>query len=251
MPPSRPSPQPEPTSQPAPPVETLAAARHNLPVALTSFVGREQEVAEVKALLGRTRLLTLTGTGGCGKTRLAVQVAADLVEDVPDGVWLVDLAPLGEPALVPQTTATALAVREVPGQPILTTLLTTLTPKHLLVILDNCEHLIEACARLVDALLHRCPRLQVLATSREALGIAGELAWRVPSLAVPAVQPVPPLDELVQYEAVRLFVERATLVQPGFAVTPQNAAAVGQVCRRLDGCPSSSLPPGWIIGSGC
>jgi non-specific serine/threonine protein kinase len=215
-----------------------ARPHHNLPAQLTFFVGREKELAEiVTRLRAATRLLTLTGTGGCGKTRLALQVAAELTGDFADGVWLVELAPLTNPELVPDTVAAALGVREESSRPIQATLLAALRSNRVLLILDNCEHLLDASARVVDALLRGCPELQLLTTSRESLGIPGEVSWRVPSLAVPAVDQLPPLAELVEVEAVRLFVNRAQAVQPSFRVTIQNAEAVAQICRRLDGIP--------------
>ena len=158
---------------------------HNLPMALSSFVGRERELADVQARLTGARLVTLTGVGGCGKTRLALEVAQAVLGRYPDGVWLVELAALADPALVPQTVAAVFDMRETPAEPITTALATTLRGRNLLVILDNCEHLLDACARLADALLRACPWLRVLATSREPLGITGEMAWRVPSLPVP------------------------------------------------------------------
>ena len=222
-----------------PALRSLDALPHNLPLQLTSFVGRERELAEVAALLAAHRLVTLTGAGGTGKTRLALQAAADALEAYPDGVWLAELAALADPALVPQAVAAAIGVREEPGRPLLATLTDALRPKRLLLVLDNCEHLVEACARLADGLLRACPTLTVLATSREALGLAGETVWRVPSLAaptVPAGQP-PPVDTLTRYEAVRLFEERAQAVQPRFAVTTESAQAVVAVCALLDGLP--------------
>jgi predicted ATPase/DNA-binding CsgD family transcriptional regulator len=220
-----------------PTLRTLDTYPHNLPLQLTSFVGREQEMTEVTRLLTTTRLLTLTGTGGCGKTRLALQVAAELGDAYPDGVWLVELAPLADPDLVPQTVATVLGVREQPGQPMLTTLVAALKAKQIVVMLDNCEHLLDASAYLAEALLRGCPGVRVLATSRELLGVAGEIAWRVPSLPVPDTAHLPSFDVVGRYEAVQLFVERATAVQTTFAVTAHNAAALAQVCRRLDGIP--------------
>src|SRR5215210_1071386 len=165
--------------------ELSSAGRHNLPAPRTSFVGREQEMVEVKRMLAMTKLLTLTGAGGSGKTRLALEVARDLVSIYPDGVWLVTLAELSESELVPQAAAAALQVPERPGQPLTDTLAEALEAKELLLVLDNCEHLVEAAARLVDTLLDSCPHLGVLATSREPLGISGEVNWAVPPLSLP------------------------------------------------------------------
>ena len=220
-----------------PPLRSLDALPHNLPVQLTALVGRERELAELRRLLGGTRLLTLTGTGGCGKTRLALQAAAEALGDYPDGVWLAELAALSDPAVVPQTAAAALGVPERPGQAMLGTLVHALRAKRLLLVLDNCEHLIVASAELIDALLRGCPGVRVLATSREALGITGEVAWRVPSLPVPPPEPPPTVDDLTRYDAVRLFVDRAGAALPSFALTAQNASAVAGVCHRLDGIP--------------
>jgi predicted ATPase/class 3 adenylate cyclase len=220
-----------------PPLRTLDALPNNLPVQLTSFVGRERALAEVGCLLAAERLVTLTGAGGVGKTRLALRVAADGLDRFPDGVWLVDLAPLADEALVPQAVAAAVGVREDPGRPLVATLADALRPKRLLLVLDNCEHLLEACARLAEGLLRACPDLRVLATSREALGLAGEAPYRVPSLALPAAPGPLSVEALAPSEAVRLFAARAATVRPGFAVTAQNAAAVAEVCRRLDGIP--------------
>ena len=157
----------------------------NLPLALTSFVGREREMEEAKELLDADRLLTLTGPGGSGKTRLALAVASDVVGRFEDGVWLVELAPLSDPDLVPQAVASVLGARETPGAPLLETLAEYLGPRHTLLVLDNCEHLIDACASLAEALLRRCPNLSVLATSREALGVAGEILFAVPPSPCP------------------------------------------------------------------
>ena len=214
-----------------------AAALHNLPLQLTSFVGREREMAAVRALLERQRLVTLTGAGGTGKTRLALQATAGLLPAYPDGVWLAELAALVDPALVPRAVAQAVGVREEPGRPLLATLPDALRAKRLLLVLDNCEHLLDACARLADVLLRACPRFTILATSREALGIAGETAWRVPSLALPDAAQPPLAEALTQSAAVRLFIERAAAVQPAFALTDHNAPAVAQLCARLDGIP--------------
>jgi predicted ATPase/DNA-binding SARP family transcriptional activator/DNA-binding CsgD family transcriptional regulator len=219
------------------PEEPPHSGKHNLPAARTNFVGREREVVEVKRMLAMTGLLTLTGTGGCGKTRLALEVARDLVGAYPDGVWLVELAPLSNPALVPQAVAATLGVREQPGRPLLDTLLDVLADKEALLILDNCEHLIDAAARLTESLIDTCPRLRVLATSREPLGVRGELSWLVPSLSVPEEQRSPTVDELEGYESARLFTDRASDRYPGFELRPENAGAVAQVCARLEGIP--------------
>jgi predicted ATPase/class 3 adenylate cyclase len=220
-----------------PPLRTPDALPHNLPLQVTSFVGREREVAEVREALAAYRLVTLTGPGGVGKTRLALEAAAGLLEVYPDGVWLVDLAPLADGALVPQAVAAAVGVREAPGRPLLATLTDALRPKRVLLVLDNCEHLVEACARSAEALLRGCPQVRILATSREPLGLAGERPRRIPSLALPDTRRLPSPEGLGAYEAVRLFAERASTVQPRFAVTEQNARAVAEICQRLDGIP--------------
>jgi predicted ATPase/FAD/FMN-containing dehydrogenase/DNA-binding NarL/FixJ family response regulator len=203
----------------------------------TSFIGREREIAEVKRLLTQTRLLTLSGAGGCGKTRLALCVAAELLGDYADGVGVVELGALTDPALVPQVVAANLEVREQLHQPVLTTLAQELRGQRLLVVLDNCEHLIEPCARLSSVLLRHCPNLQILTTSREPLGLAGEVVWRVPSLFVPRPDALPPFESLLECGGIRLFAERAATAAPSFRLTPQNATAVAQVCYRLDGIP--------------
>ncbi|MDQ3863613.1 MAG: AAA family ATPase, partial [Actinomycetota bacterium] len=221
------------------PVEAKSAPRtpkrplNNLPMELSSFVGREKERAEVKRMLENNRLLTLTGSGGCGKTRLALAIASELVKGYEDGVWMVDLAPLADPALVPQEVASTLGVREQPGR-ILTEILSDyLRSKKVLLVLDNCEHLIGACAELAEALLQSCPKLHILATSREAMGITGEVAWPVPSLSLPDLRRLPDIESLPRYESARLFLERAAAVKPDFALTEQNATAVAQICYRL------------------
>jgi len=211
--------------------------RHNLPVSLTSFVGRGRELAEVARLLGASRLLTLTGAGGCGKTRLALQIAESALPAFPDGAWFVDLAPLAEDAAVARATLAALGLAEPPGRSPEAAILEHMRHRCLLLVLDNCEHLIAACARLAEALLQRCPEAKMLATSREALGMAGEVAYRVPPLGLP--DPLQPLDleAALRAGAVRLFAERAALVRPNFTLTAGNAAAVVETCRRLDGIP--------------
>jgi predicted ATPase/DNA-binding SARP family transcriptional activator/DNA-binding CsgD family transcriptional regulator len=215
-----------------------AARRHNLPQQRTSFIGRERERLEVKRLLAMTRLLTLTGAGGCGKTRLALKVARDLVGAYPGGAWLVDLAPLSEAELVPQAVAQALGVYEQPGRALVETLGDALRSRNSLLVVDNCEHLVEAVVDLVDALLDSCPGLRILATSREPLNSAGEVTWVVPSLTVPdSRQQAYTPQELEAYESVRLFEERARQRDPSFELTLPNGQAVAQVCRRLEGIP--------------
>jgi predicted ATPase/DNA-binding CsgD family transcriptional regulator len=208
-------------------------------VPLSSFIGRERELADVKRLLADTRLLTLTGPGGVGKTRLAIEVSRELnsAETFADGVWFTGLAPLADAALLPQTTAAALGVREEAGRAVLETLQESLRARRLLLVLDNCEHLVEACADLADTLLRACPRLAILATSREPLNIAGETVWPVPPLSVPARAHTWSPDGLLRLEAVRLFIERARGTLPNFALTDANAAAVAEICTRLDGLP--------------
>jgi len=218
------------------PLKSLDTFPNNLPIQLTSFVGREREKAEVKSLLSTTRLVTLTGTGGAGKTRLALQAAAEMLDEVKDGVWLVELAPLSEPVLVPRTVTAALGLPEPAGRPVIETLADYLRPRSVLLLLDNCEHLLTACAHLGATLLRACPRLQILATSREALDIEGETRYRVPSLSLPPAAALS-LERLNEFESVRLFIERAAAALPSFVVTPQNAEAVAAVCQQLDGIP--------------
>jgi predicted ATPase/DNA-binding SARP family transcriptional activator len=213
-----------------------------LPTPLTSLIGRTRERAEVARLLATTRLLTLTGAGGSGKTRLALAVAADVMTNEPEGVALVELAALADPSLAPQAVASALGLREEGQRPMTTTLAEALRSREILLVLDNCEHLIDACAHLAQMLLNDCPRLRILATSREPLGVAGETTWLVPSLALPdprllALSGMELVNGLKQVEAIQLFVERATATLPTFTLIPDNAAAIAQICRRLDGIP--------------
>ncbi len=220
-----------------PPLRSLETLPNNLPRQLTSFIGREREMEEVKRLLTTNSLLTLTGAGGCGKTRLALQSAADLVETFPDGVWLVELAALPDPGLVLQAVASTLGVRDSLARSLADNVLDFLRSKALLLLLDNCEHLLSACARLSQTLLQGCPHLRILATSQEELGVAGEALYLVPSLSLPDLARLPSRERLTQYEAVRLFVERAILSQPRFTLTDGNASVVAQICHRLDGIP--------------
>jgi predicted ATPase/transcriptional regulator with XRE-family HTH domain len=213
------------------------ARNDNLPLQLTTLIGREREIVEVGSLLGTTRLLTVTGSGGAGKTRLSLEVAAEALDTFKDGVWFVALAPLSDPGLIPDTVAEVLGLRNEQGRPLIETLLAHLHGKQLLLILDNCEHLIEDCARFADAVLRTGREVRILATSREALGIAGERTWRVPSLPAPDPRAALPVEQIEQYAAVQLFIARATYVLPGFQVTNANAPALAQVCWRLDGIP--------------
>jgi non-specific serine/threonine protein kinase len=194
-------------------------------------------MAEVEKLLKKHRLLTLTGPGGSGKTRLALAVAREVLDGYEDGAWLVELAPLSDPELVPQAVASVLMVREAPGRSLLETLAEHLRSKTALLVLDNCEHLVGASASLAEALLRRCPDLSILATSREALGVEGETLFVVPPLSLPDPRHLPALDGLSDYEAVYLFAERARAVRPGFEITEENAVSVAKVCHRLDGMP--------------
>jgi predicted ATPase/transcriptional regulator with XRE-family HTH domain len=227
------------------PVPEASSPLNNLPLALTSFIGRERELAEVKRLLTSTQsmtgervgLLTLTGPGGTGKTRLALQAAAGLLSWFPDGVWLTELAPLTDPALVPQMVAAVLGVPEEANRSLLATLTDHLRDKKMLLVLDNCEHLVAASAEFAEAVLRASPDLRILASSRENLGVSGERAFYVPSLTAPEPAAGLTAETALKYEAVRLFVERAAVAAPGFAATDKNAAAIAQICKRLDGIP--------------
>ncbi|MFI5003408.1 MAG: LuxR C-terminal-related transcriptional regulator [Solirubrobacterales bacterium] len=221
----------------AEPLRSLDALPNNLPEQLTSFVGRERELGEVADALSATRLLTLTGAGGCGKTRLAAQAAADTLDRFPDGVWWVELAPLADPEAVGPTLGEAVGVKPLPGQSSLDAAVAHLTGARALIVLDNCEHLLEVCAAAAEALLHGCRAVTVLATSRAPLGVAGEADWRVPSLSLPPERQTEPVDAVAQSDAVRLFIERAMKVRPNFAVDAANAPAIAQICHDLDGIP--------------
>ncbi len=212
-------------------------AQHNLPQPTTRFIGRDKEIAEVKDLLEKSRLLTMTGAGGCGKTRLAYRAVEDLLDQYPDGIWVAELAALSDSGLVPQAVANALRLREQPGMALNETLVEHLKDRSLLLVLDNCEHLLAACAGLADLILRECPRVRILCTSRERLGVPGEQTYRVPSLSLPEQGRAATSEGLSEYEAVRLFVDRAQLQSTSFAITDRNAHALASVCRGLDGIP--------------
>ncbi len=220
-----------------PSLQSLNAIPNNLPVQLTSFVGREHEIAEVKQELAEHRLVTLTGSGGTGKTRLSLQVAAELLDHFNHGVWFVELAPLVDPDLIPQTILSVMGISEQPSKAPLDVLKEYLHDKKTLLVLDNCEHLIEASAKVANTLLNAAPQLKVLASSREALGVKGEVSYHVPSLSLPDPKHLPAIEQLSQYEAVRLFIDRVLLVAPHFDVTKENAPFIAQICHRLDGIP--------------
>jgi predicted ATPase/DNA-binding CsgD family transcriptional regulator len=220
-----------------PPLRILDSTPNNLPTHATKFIGRQREIAGAFERLQTTRLLTLTGPGGSGKTRLALHIAADLLEQYPDGVWLVELAPVTDRASVAPTVAAAAHIGDRAGRPTVDTICESLRSRHLLLVLDNCEHLVAGCADLADALLRTCPLVTILATSREGLNVPGEALMPVPPLRVPEGNRLPPLDELIGFEAISLFVDRCALYQPAFALTDENAADVVRICRRLDGVP--------------
>ena len=225
------------------PLNTLESFQHNLPAQLTSFVGREKEIAEIKASLNSSRLVTLTGSGGTGKTRLSIEVGTEELTSFINGVWLIELAPLSDPAQIIPALAQAFGLQELPFNPLANLVTDYLRDKKLLLILDNCEHLIAACAKLADDLLHQCAGLKILASSREALGIAGEVAYRIPSLSLPALGGVPAAEDgglskiIMNYESTSLFVDRARAANSKFSLTDSNASSVAQICRRLDGIP--------------
>jgi predicted ATPase/class 3 adenylate cyclase len=220
-----------------PALRSLEATPNNLPQQVSSFVGRERELADIRNQLGNTRLLTLFGAGGLGKTRLSLQVAAEVLDDYPDGVWFVDLAPMTDERLVPQAAASVLGVKEEAGRPVLEALVKYVSDRKPLLILDNCEHLLHASAELATQLLQSGPNLKILASSREPMHVAGETTYHVPSLSVPEPLTTVTIQALAQYEAVRLFVDRARAVQPGFQIIDANSRAVVDICHRLDGIP--------------
>ncbi len=220
-----------------PALRSLEAVPNNLPQQSTRFIGREQAVADVRRLLSSTRLLTLTGSGGCGKTRLSLQVAADSLERFPDGAWLVELAPISDPGLVPQAVTTVLGLKEASGKGVVPTLTDHLKDRRMVLLLDNCEHLLDACAQLANTLLRQCPQVTILASSREALGVGGEQTYRVPSLSMPDPKRAHTSASVVPFEAIQMFTDRAVLARANFTITDQNAPTLASICCRLDGIP--------------
>ncbi|MBI3163886.1 MAG: protein kinase, partial [Chloroflexi bacterium] len=211
--------------------------RNNLPAQLTSFIGRERELTEIKKLLGDTHMLTLMGPGGTGKTRLLLQTARDVYDAYPDGAWLVELAPILDPLLVPRTVAIAVGLRDEPQRPVIDMLCDYLREKDMLLLLDNCEHLVDACAKMAGQILRAAPKVRIMASSREALGVSGEVMVRVPSLELPDANRLSSMDALCECEAVKLFVDRATSSVPSFTLTDNDAPFLAQICHRLDGIP--------------
>jgi predicted ATPase/DNA-binding CsgD family transcriptional regulator len=211
----------------------------NVPVQLTSFIGRERELTEIKRLVSTSRLVTLTGAGGCGKTRIAIQIANTIGDTFADGVWLVDFVPLREPALVPQLVAQAFGLRSAPDQPLNELLLKYSRSKQMLLILDNCEHLIAPITQLAELLLAMAPGLNILATSRQPLAVLGEMVYQVQGLTLPMDDQATTWDPhiLLKYDSIHLFIERARALSPQFTITPENASAIIEICRRLDGIP--------------
>ena len=220
-----------------PALRSLESTPNNLPQQVNSFIGRERELVEARDLLQGSRLLTLLGMGGIGKSRLSMQLAADMLDDYPDGVWFVELAPLQDARLVAQELAAVLGVKEEAGVPIADTVANFVRDRQLLVVLDNCEHLIDASAAIARRLLQAGPRTTILATSRDPLRTAGEVVYHVPTLAIPDRAKRMSVGDLARLEAVRLFVDRASAAQPSFALNPANASAVSEICQRLDGIP--------------
>ncbi len=238
-----------------PPLRSLESFAHNLPVQLTTFIGRVREISELTALFGkysdnnavtsasassqiqRNRLVTVTGTAGSGKTRLAQVAAADLIDSFDDGIWLVELAPIPDASSIVSRLAKTLGVEDNPLSTIMDTLIEHLRHRSLLIILDNCEHLIDSCAQLTESLLSQCPYLQILATSREILGIPSERVYRLDSFSIPDIEDIQNLDQLGQFESVQFFVERSAAAGNGFTLTAKNSGVVAQICRQLDGIP--------------
>jgi predicted ATPase/class 3 adenylate cyclase len=220
-----------------PKLKSLSVLDNNLPLQLTSLVGRDADIVEIKALLGTGRLVTLIGSGGVGKTRCGLQVAAEMLDGFADGVWFVDLAPLSNPSLVPNVIASIFDVQEQPDQTMLASLITHLKNKQLMLLIDNCEHLIHEASKTVEALLRDCPKVSILATSREILGIGGEAVYRMPSLSIPDATKGLAAEQAMSFGSVALFVARAHAANAKFELTDDIAPTVGEICRRLDGIP--------------
>ncbi|MEX2393653.1 MAG: adenylate/guanylate cyclase domain-containing protein [Actinomycetota bacterium] len=218
-----------------PPPKTLSVMPNNFPIQSSTFVGREDDVATLTRTVATFRVVTLTGAGGVGKTRLALQVGAELIDDFPDGVWLVDLARLADPDAVVLEVADTLSIGEQPGRDVAATIVDYLRSKQLLIVMDNCEHLIDACAEIVHAIVTTCADVKVLATSRESLNVTGEQSYRLRSLGVPPIQADDDLESIARTESVRLFCQRAQAADPGFELSVENAEPIVQICRRLDG----------------
>jgi predicted ATPase/DNA-binding SARP family transcriptional activator len=218
-------------------IRSLAARVTNLPIPISSFVGRGRELAEIKQLVSHEKIVTMTGVGGSGKTRLAIRVATELLDSFHDGVWWVDFSSLSSPALVPQSVAKCLGIIESPEQALIDSVIAVIQEKEMLLVLDNCEHLVEACAQLVNRLLTQCPHLKVLTTSREALRVDGEVVFSIPTLLVPNIDRTSIAELLIDYESVKLFVTRARAVQNNFVVDDRTAVFIAQICARLDGIP--------------
>jgi predicted ATPase/DNA-binding CsgD family transcriptional regulator len=215
-------------------IKTQSVLHTNIPIVLTSFIGRKHEIVEIRRLLANSRLVTLTGAAGCGKTRLALRLAAEVNHSFADGVYGIELAPLADAARVPRAVARILHVAEQRGRPILEGLIDALEGKHLLLVLDNCEHLLDACRQLVDSLL-TATQISIMATTREPLGIAGEMSYPVSPMTLPSHNL--PAADMGQFDAIQLFVERARAIVPPFELIPQNARVVASICRHLDGIP--------------
>jgi predicted ATPase len=216
---------------------TPVTRKHNLPISRTSFIGREKELKEVRDLFQKSRLVTLTGAGGCGKTRLAREIASTLIEEYKDGVWFVDLAPVSDPNYVAKAITGVLSIKETPDKTIIDTLIENIKDKTLLILLDNCEHLIQVCAEVADNLLQSVNGIRILATSREALNIPGEVIWGIPLLSLPDPGAKKDLDEIQRYEAIKLFIDRADAGKPGFTLNHQNMAPIIGICQRVSGIP--------------
>ncbi|HKJ39303.1 MAG TPA: BTAD domain-containing putative transcriptional regulator, partial [Anaerolineales bacterium] len=213
-----------------------ATPKHNLPASLTTFIGREKELTEITDLIAKNRLVTLMGIGGIGKTSLSLQIGHKILNDYPDGIWFISLDSLSDPDLVPQTVASVFDIQETPDRSIVEILTNVLREKTALLILDNCEHLLDACSELTTTLLTNCSNIKILATSREVLHVTGEAAYQMPSLSMPKQEEVS-LETLTQYESVRLFSERAALALPSFTLTNENVPTVISICRKVDGIP--------------